>query len=49
MSDSSALHALIGRSLGDRCLTLARELGATVVTAGRPWKQLKGFCFEVVR
>ena len=40
----------LGLSLGDRCcLALAQAHDAVVVTADRPWKQLKGFRFEFVR
>jgi PIN domain nuclease of toxin-antitoxin system len=40
----------LGLSLGDRCcLALAQTHDAVVVTADRPWKQLKGFRFEFVR
>lgn len=40
----------LGLSLGDRCcLALAQAHDAIVVTADRPWKQLKGFRFEFVR
>lgn len=40
----------LGLSLGERCcLALAQACDATVVTADRPWKQLKGFRFEFVR
>jgi PIN domain nuclease of toxin-antitoxin system len=40
----------LGLSLGDRCcLALAQTHAAVVVTADRPWKQLKGFRFEFVR
>lgn len=40
----------LGLSLGDRCcLALAQAHDAVVVTADRPWRQLKGFRFEFVR
>ncbi|MCU0348732.1 MAG: hypothetical protein MUC59_17465 [Saprospiraceae bacterium] len=41
----------LGLSLGDRCcLALASELkGASVVTADRAWKAIKGFRFTFVR
>ncbi len=41
----------LGLSLGDRCcLALARSLNnATVVTANRPWAQLKGFSVTLIR
>jgi ribonuclease VapC len=40
----------LGLSLGDRCcLALAQELGATVVTADRPWAKLAGFDIALVR
>jgi ribonuclease VapC len=41
----------LGLSLGDRCcLALAKHLpAATIVTADRPWKALKGFRFEFIR
>jgi ribonuclease VapC len=40
----------LGLSLGDRCcLALALELGATVVTADKPWAKLSGFDIAVVR
>lgn len=40
----------LGLSLGGRCcLALAQACDAVVVTADRPWKQLKGFRFEFVR
>ena len=41
----------LGLSLGDRCcLALARQSGAAqVVTAGRPWKSLKGFRVSLIR
>lgn len=40
----------LGLSLGDRCcLALAQALDATVVTAERPWKALKGFRFDFIR
>jgi ribonuclease VapC len=40
----------LGLSLGDRCcLALAKEMGATVVTADKPWAKLTGFDITVVR
>jgi ribonuclease VapC len=40
----------LGLSLGDRCcLAHAEALDASVVTADRPWKALKGFRFEFIR
>ena len=40
----------LGLCLSDRCcLALAQAHDAVVVTADRPWKQLKGFRFEFVR
>jgi ribonuclease VapC len=39
-----------GLSLGDRCcLALAQTRGATVVTADRDWKKLKGFDVQLIR
>jgi ribonuclease VapC len=40
----------LGLSLGDRCcLALAQTRGATVVTADRGWKKLKGFDVQLIR
>ncbi len=41
----------LGLSLGDRCcLALAQKLdNATVVTADRVWKNIKGFHFTMIR
>lgn len=40
----------LGLSLGDRCcLALAQTRGATVVTADRLWKKLKGFDIQLIR
>ena len=41
----------LGLSLGDRCcLALAQENpGAEVITADRPWKQLKGLRITLIR
>ncbi len=40
----------LGLSLGDRCcLALAQTRGATVVTADRSWKKLKGFDVKLIR
>lgn len=40
----------LGLSLGDRCcLALAQTRGATVITADRSWKKLKGFDIKVIR
>ena len=40
----------LGLSLGDRaCLALAQSRKATVVTADRAWKKLKGFELVVIR
>ena len=40
----------LGLSLGDRCcLALARQQGATVVTADRAWAGLPGFDIHLVR
>lgn len=41
----------LGLSLGDRaCLALAEQLGAKVLTADRPWDQLKlGIDIELIR
>ena len=40
----------LGLSLGDRaCLALAQSRKATVVTADKVWKKLKGFDIQVIR
>jgi PIN domain nuclease of toxin-antitoxin system len=40
----------LGLSLGDRCcLALAQTRGATVLTADRSWKKLKGFDVKLIR
>lgn len=40
----------LGLSLGDRCcLALAQTRGATIVTADRIWKKLKGFDVQLIR
>lgn len=40
----------LGLSLGDRCcLALAQALDASVITADRAWKSLKGFRFQFIR
>jgi len=40
----------LGLSLGDRCcLALARTREATIVTADRSWKKLKGFDVNLIR
>jgi ribonuclease VapC len=40
----------LGLSLGDRCcLALAQTRAATVVTADRSWKKLKGFDVKLIR
>jgi len=40
----------LGLSLGDRCcLALARTREATIVTADRSWKKLKGFDVKLIR
>lgn len=40
----------LGLSLGDRCcLALAQARGATVITADRSWKKLKGFDVKAIR
>jgi len=40
----------LGLSLGDRCcLALAQTRRATVVTADRSWKKLKGFDVKLIR
>ena len=40
----------LGLSLGDRCcLALAQTRGATIVTADRTWRKLKGFDVKLIR
>ena len=40
----------LGLSLGDRCcLALAQTRGATILTADRGWKKLKGFDVKLIR
>lgn len=40
----------LGLSLGDRCcLALAQTRGATILTADRSWKKLKGFDIKLIR
>lgn len=40
----------LGLSLGDRCcLALAQTRQATIVTADRSWKRLKGFDVKLIR